>query len=322
MIGELVSSGLTSPTEAEINKLSRKRKLALAPAVLPTLYKNLSLLRAKITSSSDSVVIAAGQFHLVLLWAFEHFPDALAPDSPNILKPGERVSRRHNLSSRNLTVSQVKMAVIQSENFEWRPYAADYENWRHVSYYGGKEEQIETKDMESYFHFLQPCELSGLDLDCKEKYQPQRVARQFGLDQELPAANSSCAHEIFLPIFVPPKSFLGGVSQRYYKWLKESMSPPESGTLIKALPSEKENQQRKIDMMEIRRRMLKEIAQVVAIDEPEAKRKAAGSYTEAPIIIDEMHGESGKRISPNVTVDEPTQIEDAGKSIKNPILIC
>ncbi|CAI9087617.1 OLC1v1021728C1 [Oldenlandia corymbosa var. corymbosa] len=210
---------------------SQRTKLALAPAVLATLYKNLTSLRDKMVRSCSRSVIAvnaAAPLQLLLLWAFEHFPTTLAPSLPNPLHPGQpRAARWHNLRARDLTVAQVREAITQPKNFEWRPYAADYDNWAHLVYYGGTDHpnKDENEKLMSYFKCLRPCKLVGIKPDCEEKYQPQRVAMQFGLDQDLPL-ESSPLDSLFerLVLLIPPKSFKGGVSERYLQWWNASKS--------------------------------------------------------------------------------------------------
>ncbi|XVF78246.1 hypothetical protein PTKIN_Ptkin14bG0115200 [Pterospermum kingtungense] len=69
--------------------LSSNTTMALAPAVLASLYKNLTLLKIQPMSSLE-VLNASGPLHLLQLWAFERFP-SLAPSSPNTLKHDEEL---------------------------------------------------------------------------------------------------------------------------------------------------------------------------------------------------------------------------------------
>ncbi|KAL7217009.1 hypothetical protein ACSBR1_028851 [Camellia fascicularis] len=205
--------------------LSRGTPMALGPAVLGSLYRDLRLLKQQTVDSMESIVVK-GPFQLVQLWAFEHFP-LMGPNSPNSLLPGEpRVARWHKLSLK-INLPLVRSALQLPENFKWRPYASNLENWRHPVYYEETEQWLSADsslelELRSFFKCLQASELIGVD--CKEKYLPHRVAMQFGMDQDLPA--DPCGLNFIgehVGFFVPPRSFQPGVSERYIKWWKDMM---------------------------------------------------------------------------------------------------
>ena len=61
------------------------------------------------------------------------------------------------------------------------------------------------EEFESYAQFLRPGELVGLD--CIEQYLPHCVAKQFGLDQDLPASYlSSMKHRMLRGTIVAGQS--------------------------------------------------------------------------------------------------------------------
>ena len=67
---------------------------------------------------------------------------------------------------------------------------------------------------------LHTSELVGL-MDCTEKYSPQRVAMQFGMDQDLPGDFSGLEFNLEnVRFYVPARSFVPSVSLRYLKWWK------------------------------------------------------------------------------------------------------
>ncbi|KAA8526964.1 hypothetical protein F0562_008807 [Nyssa sinensis] len=207
-------------------RLSQGIQVALAPAVLASLYKDLRFLREQAISSSGSIIVSA-PFQLVQLWAFERFP-LTGPNSPNSLEPGEpRVALWHKLNSK-INVPLVRSALRLQENFKWRPYAINLKNWRHTSYYKESQQLVFDNsslddELRSFLRCLQASELVGIG--CKEKYLPQRVAMQFGMDQDLAGDNSGFnLISENTKFFVPPRSFEPGVSLRYFSWWKKSMS--------------------------------------------------------------------------------------------------
>ncbi|XP_022717679.1 uncharacterized protein LOC111276135 [Durio zibethinus] len=206
--------------------LSSKTRIALAPAVLASLYKSLTLLQNQAMSSPEEIT-ASGPLKLLQLWAFERFP-SLGPSIPNALKPGEpRAARFHRLNAK-ISLPLVRSVVRLSDNFRYRPYVADLKNWGHPSYYQ------ETKflafhyndpdeDLKSFARCLHTSVLVGID--CKEEYFPHRVAMQFGYDQDLPAAFpvSSISWEN-VRFALLPRSFQPCVSVRYFNWWARSNS--------------------------------------------------------------------------------------------------
>nr|GMD58010.1 tryptophan synthase beta chain 1 [Ipomoea batatas] len=201
-------------------QLSSGKRVALAQPVLASIYNALTSLRQQIMSCGSAVVFES--FRLLQLWAFEHFHD-LRPKFPNQLKRGDpRVARWHK---QRLCGVDIKSSFKRIERFDWRPYAADVKNWRHLSYYKETEQVFVDSvamddEIESFLECLQAAEVKGVF--CKAKYLPQRVARQFGLDQDLPSADYSVSGEDFR-LYIPPRTFLAGVSDRYLCWWKGMM---------------------------------------------------------------------------------------------------
>ncbi|KAF8391490.1 hypothetical protein HHK36_023795 [Tetracentron sinense] len=129
--------------------------IALAPAILATLYRDLRLLNDQVVSSDKSATVWA-PFQLLQAWAWERFP-VLRPKTPNSLPPDEpRLARWHKLNS-NLTL----------------PLRDELSN-----------APVVEDELRSFARCLRACELVGLD--CIEQYLPNRVAMMFGMDQDLP----------------------------------------------------------------------------------------------------------------------------------------
>ncbi|GMY31317.1 serine/threonine-protein phosphatase 7 long form like [Fagus crenata] len=204
--------------------LSRGTKIALAPAVLASLYQNLRSLKESAVTSLESITVL-GLFQIVQLWAFERFP-GLRTNGLKPLQPGEpRVAQWHKLKS-TFSLPSVKWCVLKSvEDFEWRPYAADLENWCHLSYYKEKEQLVIRNSSldENFGSFLRCfCASELVGLGCTEKYMPHRVAMQFGMDQHLPGEFSDVNFaEENVHFVIPPRSFQPGVSAAYFSWWKE-----------------------------------------------------------------------------------------------------
>ncbi|CAB4308204.1 unnamed protein product [Prunus armeniaca] len=211
-------------------QLSQGTRLALAPAVLSGLYKDLSLLKKQALSCREEISVP-GPFQLLQLWALERF-QPLLKNSPNALKPGEpRAARWHRLPSGAISLPLVRTVLKLQENFQWRPYAADLINWSYSSYYTKNKPSFfhsakhSDENLRSYIRCLCASELVGVE-HCKEKYFPNRVAMQFGMDQDLPGEFSKLyfAPGTDVGFFVPPRSFEPSVSARYLHWWKISKS--------------------------------------------------------------------------------------------------
>ncbi|KAH7861313.1 hypothetical protein Vadar_024481 [Vaccinium darrowii] len=216
--------------------LARGRRIALAPAVLSWIYRDLRLLKNAIFSKKkgNAGLNLWAPMQIVQIWAWERFP-TLTPQ-PNLLKPGEpRMAKWNKLKKKN--IENVGLALSSSgEHFQWRPYAITEKNWVFPKFYKESEERVSVclgmdEDFESFGLFLRPCELVGLD--CLECYLPHRVAMQFGMDQDLPGlvtrlngtpeiAWENYTRPIKERLYVPSRLFKSGVTTRYLEWWKQS----------------------------------------------------------------------------------------------------
>ncbi|KAG5546449.1 hypothetical protein RHGRI_018585 [Rhododendron griersonianum] len=217
--------------------LARGTRIALAPAILSWLYRDLRRLKNALLSKRMRKVGLRlwAPLQMVQIWAWERFP-TLRPQ-PNPLKPGEpRMARWNKMKNKN--IENVGMALNSArECFQWRPYAISEENWVFPKFYIEREEWVSVclgmdEDFELFARFLRPSELVGLD--CLECYLPHRVAMQFGMDQDLPGLVSrlnetpQMAWEKYsMPIkdgrqYVPSRLFKSDVTTRYLEWWKQS----------------------------------------------------------------------------------------------------
>ncbi|KAF8391521.1 hypothetical protein HHK36_023826 [Tetracentron sinense] len=221
--------------------------IALAPAVLATLYRDLRLLKDQVASSSEPATVWA-PFQILQAWAWERFP-LLRPNTPNSLLPGEpRVARWHKLNS-NVKLPFVRSTLKLLENFQWRPYAASLNNWRVPSFYKERDElsndPVVEDELRSFARCLRACELVGLD--CIEQYLPHRVALQFGMDQDLPGtfiranSTSKLAWKTYdkptrdAKFYVRSRFLDSNVTTRYSEWWKQSMMRRSSNNVKRSL---------------------------------------------------------------------------------------
>uniref|UniRef100_A0A5B7CB13 Putative C globular stage n=1 Tax=Davidia involucrata TaxID=16924 RepID=A0A5B7CB13_DAVIN len=229
--------------------LSRGTPIALAPAVLASIYRDLSLLKKSIVSLTkwgtnyecvgDGLTVTLwAPFQLVQLWAWERFP-TLRPKPNFIIRYGEpRSARWHRL--KKVRVENVGMALDSArECFQWRPYAMDVKNWMFRKFYRENEDWVLVesdmdKELESFARCLRVCELVGIE-DCIEQYFPHRVAMQFGMDQDFPGCVTRCneTREIAwrnynrpitdAKLYIPPRLSESDVTTRYFEWWRQWM---------------------------------------------------------------------------------------------------
>ena len=222
--------------------LARGTRIALAPAVLSSIYSDLGLLKEKLVASAkldtEEVLNISAPFQLVQLWAWERFP-ALRPSPISISQCEPRPARWSKL--KKVSIENVRLAIDSAgESFQWRPYAiAANHNWLFHKFYEEKEQWVSVdaaldKELESFALCLRVCELLGLH--CIQQYLPHRVAMQFGIDQDLPGhvARYNMSPGIAWShynrsigdskLYIPPRLFEADVTMRYFEWWKQSMS--------------------------------------------------------------------------------------------------
>ncbi|XP_074310517.1 uncharacterized protein LOC141646545 [Silene latifolia] len=219
-------------------RLSRGVKIALAPAVLAIIYRELRWLKEKLVHCLDypydvDALELVAPFHLVQLWAWERFP-RLAP-VPRMLNLGEPILARWE--GVRIQYMGLKTELDSTgETFRWRPYATSIDNWSFPCFYDdvGKWVSIDSDEKwEMFAVCLRVCQLQGFDVEDAENYNPHRVAKQFGFDQDIPCSfprSSNEALEITSPdldqlvtmtkLYVPSRLFQGGVTLRYADWWK------------------------------------------------------------------------------------------------------
>ncbi|KAF3671127.1 putative E3 ubiquitin-protein ligase RHA2A-like [Capsicum annuum] len=235
--------------------LARGTRLALAPAVLASIYRDLSLLKQTMIMTSSNEPSSngndGGRFNilkfnlwaplfLVQVWAWERLL-LLRPEQVqnyNMLS-GVRMERWHNVKQTD--VINVRTVIDSSgETFQWRPYALAVEGWVIPKFYKEKEEwaivegQSLDQKLESFVRCLRVSELVGFD--CQEPYRPNRVAMQFGYDQNFPKwiPRSPSSPELAwynycrpfgfdLRLYYPSRLSESDVTTQYLKWWRKAV---------------------------------------------------------------------------------------------------
>nr|CAD1827972.1 unnamed protein product [Ananas comosus var. bracteatus] len=222
-------------------RLARGVRVALAPAVLAVIYRDLRELKDYMVYSGgrkDIPLVLWAPLEILQLWVWERFP-ALRPEAEKLIEAGEpRAARWHDVGKKS-ELSFVNSIIKNPNEFRWRPYAADLSNWCKPDFYKDngewvRGESVRDEGLNSFAKCLRVCELVALD--CIERYLPHRVAMQFGLDQDIPhsisRANSRweeawSTYEIGkknLAVYCPSRSSDSGITIEYLKWWKECMA--------------------------------------------------------------------------------------------------
>ncbi|KAL0362789.1 UNVERIFIED_CONTAM: protein MAINTENANCE OF MERISTEMS [Sesamum calycinum] len=223
--------------------LARGKKIALAPAVLASIYKSLTLLKAAVNAAKKSgteecksgvlQVRISAPLALLQVWIWERFP-SLRPKPNPVGQNVPRLARWHKLK-KLATKDMLFKLDTAAGNFQWRPYATavgntticmDNGHWELMN--SNSEENIE-----GLVRCLRTSELVSLEAGCIEQYLPHRVAMQFGLDQDLPGhvgrvnVNPAIAWSNYsrpirdVKLYIPPRLSEPQVTARYSKWWKK-----------------------------------------------------------------------------------------------------
>ncbi|XP_065862344.1 uncharacterized protein [Euphorbia lathyris] len=172
--------------------LAKGEVFALAPAVLASIYRDLGLLKTTILAATEFkenensahklALTLCSPLHLVQLWAWERFP-AFQPH-PNVINNDDPRSALWK-NVKNVRKSKCVRSDFDSagEDFVWQPYL----HGLHLHKLHKEKGQWKRfgLDLLAYALCLRVSELVGLD--CVQQYLPHRVARQFGLDQDIPS---------------------------------------------------------------------------------------------------------------------------------------
>ena len=236
--------------------LARGIKIALVPMVLASIYRDLSLIKCAMVNSLKMIntseakkidkdekfddlflITTWAPLQLVQVWAWERFPNFRPePISTELGEP--RLARWNGVNEEDLGNARFLLKSA-GDSFEWRPYCKSIdgfcrENEKILIVGDGLDE---VKSMISVFRV---CELVGMDTI--EQYNPHRVARQFGFDQDIPLYVKRAFMGSDIPkrdlvqlawfsfinpikdevLYAPSKSYEPQVTMRYLKWLRQS----------------------------------------------------------------------------------------------------
>ncbi|GJM94167.1 hypothetical protein PR202_ga10786 [Eleusine coracana subsp. coracana] len=216
-------------------RLAGGERIALGPAVLASLYRDLRdikafLLTTAAAAGSNADMLSSlslyAPLYILQLWMWEHFP-VLRPGRENPLMDGDPMAARWHDLSRKINPTLIREALGSADSFLWQPYPSSMytTGWVHSSNLLGND------DLTTLAHCLRPCELVGMD--CIEQYLPHRVARQFGLDQDVPGdvpranQNWAVAWQTYQLVgknvaFIIPQA-KPGVTSRYAHWWRQQL---------------------------------------------------------------------------------------------------
>ncbi|PNX59574.1 serine/threonine-protein phosphatase, partial [Trifolium pratense] len=230
-----------------------RNTIALAPTVLASLYKDLSVLKKQIVDLEkhplegikfplELEVNVESPFYLVQVWASERFKN-LKLKAKLIENEDHMLFRWHRVKP--LKVDNVKLALdsANKDNFLWRPYVKYAD--KYGKFYPKDEVLVPVKkdlgkEILSFVICLRVSELIGFE--SIEQYQPHRVAMQFGLDQDIPGSvprfnetktnawNNYCRPISDTNVYFPSRCSEGNVTMRYEKWWKRSASSSKCTT--------------------------------------------------------------------------------------------
>nr|GEX63846.1 hypothetical protein [Tanacetum cinerariifolium] len=172
-------------------RLVRGQKLALAPAVLATLYRDLHLLQNIILDlqqgKSERVLLQVfSPMYYMQVWVLERFPLVRPYTVGNVRDDETRLARWANPVNKRIDYATLEWDTC-GKQFVWRPYVKDTDHFiAHTIY---KEyatiEKINNDELESFARCVRVSKLVGLDIS--QQYFPHRVSRQFGYNQDIPA---------------------------------------------------------------------------------------------------------------------------------------
>ncbi|XP_074310965.1 uncharacterized protein LOC141646881 isoform X1 [Silene latifolia] len=224
---------ITPAVFAMAARISCGAKLAFGPAVLASVYGDLTLLKSKIlVRESCHGLKLTSPLHLVQVWACERFP-SLGP-VPRMINCGETRLARWVSHARKLyhNIDGIGMCLDSSrQTFRWRPYTMSVANWPLPRFYVNAGKWVDAASHEDWKLFSR-CLLVGqlFGLNCVEEYNPHRVALQFGFDQDIPESidrsKASCKLGWLgykknlrgLKLHIPPRLHEGDVTRRYFDW--------------------------------------------------------------------------------------------------------
>ncbi|PNY11397.1 serine/threonine-protein phosphatase, partial [Trifolium pratense] len=217
--------------------------IALAPAVLASIYRDLTLFKKTIVDLSKYPtggdrfpveITLQSPFYLVQIWVWERFKNLQPKPQTMLTNHGDPLLFRwHKVKA--LKIDNVKLALDSaSDDFLWRPYVTCADKcgmfYPNDKIWAPFEKDLD-KEMLSFVTCLRVSKLVGFE--SMEQYLPHRVAMQFGMDQDVPsyvprlnetkfiAWKNYCRPISDKKLYFPPRLFEADVTMRYAKWWKQ-----------------------------------------------------------------------------------------------------
>ncbi|KAF6995652.1 hypothetical protein CFC21_012113 [Triticum aestivum] len=172
-------------------RLARGGCVALGPAALASIYSDLSALNRYINLDKRyQPFVGWAPLHILQLWVLARFPE-LRPEMATTLDPVARhqpwAARWHQVHKGIDPINLHRVFMLPME-FEWRPYGSFTfapSPRKSCSWVHGRD-MARSLQLLSFAQCLRACELVGMR--CIEQYNPHRVARQLGFDQDVPGS--------------------------------------------------------------------------------------------------------------------------------------
>ncbi|CAO2148981.1 unnamed protein product [Urochloa humidicola] len=209
-------------------RMVRGEGIALAPAALASLYRDLSSLKRHISSRDEEKFVVGTPLNVLQLWIWERFP-ALRSEGAVRIQEGSNLPRAARWKNVKITIdpSTVCGEFQSPTEFEWMPYRG--KNVALLGCWVSGDDIMRSKELQSFARYIRTCDLVGMY--CIEKYHPHRVARQLGFDQDVPGTvphircnwkESWRRYDLnpqSMTFFIPDSE--PGVTSNYMKWWKK-----------------------------------------------------------------------------------------------------
>nr|GFC15343.1 hypothetical protein [Tanacetum cinerariifolium] len=208
-------------------RLARGQKLALAPVVLATLYRDLHLLQNTILDlqqgKSERVLLQVfSPMYYMQVWVLERFPLVRPYVVGNVRDDETRLARWANPVNKITDYATLEWGTC-GKQFVWRPYVKDTDHFiAHTIY---KEDATNEKNdndkLESFARCVRVSKLVGLDIS--QQYCPHQVSGQFGYNQDIPTEDLNLeSNEDYWDeyIYLPRRQYEDYVTVRYKEWWK------------------------------------------------------------------------------------------------------
>ncbi|KAF3516740.1 hypothetical protein DY000_02059164 [Brassica cretica] len=221
-------------------RLARGERIALAPAVLAGVYRDLGQISGFGRGGDcDGKLNLKSLLKLVQVWTWERFKN-VRPKPRDIPKGEPRIAQWDSLQQRHKNVR------LTFDDFEWRPCTKTLRNWDPLRVYVEEAKWVTVDkslgdEFASFARCVRVAQLVGDGF--VESYYPNIVAMQFGLAQDLPGLvtrhgdlTEKEAWDDYnksldgLKLYMPSRLASGSVTVRYRDWWVKSVSEMQKET--------------------------------------------------------------------------------------------